>query len=214
MNALGVNYNIIEEEGCCANPLVWMGKTDEARKVAVETNMLFKRRKIGRLVTACAGCYHSFKEIWPKRLSVTPYPQVIHFSQFMDQLLSKGMVNFNKSLDSRVVYHDPCELGRHMGVYEEPRRVIRSIPGVKYFDTPYNRLDSKCCGGGGGTLPLYPEQDLKAAYSKLSSEVIPLQPNILVSSCPSCYITLKYAAESYDLNIEVIDLVQLVYRTL
>ncbi|NIN67570.1 MAG: (Fe-S)-binding protein, partial [Anaerolineae bacterium] len=110
-----------------------------------------------------------------------------------DRLISEGKLQFKGELPSKVIYHDPCDIGRHMNIYEPPRQVLQAIPGLELMEFNTNRALAKCCGGGGG-LKGY-DGDLSSVLAeKRVAEAMDLGAEIIVSACPTCKSNLKLAA--------------------
>ena len=112
------------------------------------------------MITTCAGCYKTFKELYPKHSHFDI--EVLHIVEYLEKLISEEKLKFQKPYAMKIVYHDPCDLGRHMNIYEPPRKILQAIPGVQFLEFKENRSLAKCCGGGGG---------LKAYNNDLSGEI-------------------------------------------
>jgi len=110
---------------------------------------------------------------------------VIHVSQYLLELINEGKIKLTKEVNRKVAYHDPCYLGRHNGIYEEPREVLRSIPGLELIELPDTRESSLCCGGGGGRI--WTETKKGERFSDLRIEqAIEVGAEVLVVACPYC----------------------------
>jgi len=197
------------EEGCCGLPLYQAGLWDEAKENAVKTMEKLEESGAKTLVTGCAGCYYAFKKVFPEVLGVEMPIEVLHTSHFIEQMISDCDLSFNE-LKIRVTYHDPCDLGRHCGVYEPPRNVIRSIPGVELADMNLNRSYGFCCGGGGGLWTFNPDLAGSIAHSHLLEEVLPLEVEAIITACPMCYMNLKYKSRLKKIDLQVYDLAEIV----
>jgi Fe-S oxidoreductase len=200
------------KESCCGLPLYHAGLWDEAKENAVKTVEKLKESRAEMLVTGCAGCYYAFKKIFPEVLEVEMPLEVLHTSQFMKQMISDCDLRFTE-LGIRVTYHDPCDLGRHCGVYEPPRNVIRSIPGVELADMNLNRSHGPCCGGGGGLWAFNPNLAGSIAHSHLLGEVLPLKVEAILTACPMCYMNLKYKSRLQKIDLRVYDLSEIVDKS-
>jgi len=184
MQAAGANFTVLgQEEDCCGYVQYLAGSRDFEERV--ESNMKkFSEVEPRMIVTPCAGCYKMLKTIYPKEF------MVFHISQFVQGLLEEGKLNLGKSLDKRVVYHDPCDLGRHMQVYDEPRQILRAIPGLELAEFEKNRSNAVCCGGGGGLMAYDREMSLDISRRRVEN-ALQSGTDILVSACASCKDTLK-----------------------
>ena len=209
LSRAGVEFMVMgEDEGCCGLILYLFGFWDEARKNALRVAESLRRAGARTLVTGCAGCYYAFRRVFPEVLGVSLPLKVLHLSQFLEGLLPELVPELH-GLSLRVTYHDPCDLGRHCGVYEAPRRLIRAVPGVELVEMELNREHGRCCGGGGGLWALDTELAVKIAKSELVEEVSPLGVDAVVTACPLCYTNLRYASELGKVGVKVYDLVEL-----
>ncbi len=207
--AAGLDFGILGEgEGCCGLILYLLGLWDEARENAVET--LVRLRKLGakRLVTSCAGCYYAFTRVYPT-LGLHMPLEILHTSQVMDSLVSDDRLHV-RGIKGSFLWHDPCDLGRHCGVYEPPRNVLRAIPGLELRELPLNREHAICCGGGGGLMMYDFDLSNRIAGSKFVDEISPLGVDGVVTGCPACILSLRNAARSSGKEIAVHDLSEIV----
>ena len=136
----------------------------------------------------------------------------IHSVQLLDQLVSDGRLAL-RPLNEEVTYHDPCHLGRHTGVYDEPRRILSAIPGIELIEMEWNRKFSKCCGAGGGFRSGRPEDAIAVAAQRVK-EAESTGASILVTACPFCLRNLSDGAKSIDSDIEVRTIESLVAQQL
>ncbi len=111
--------------------------------------------------------------------------EVIHISQYLFELINEGRLELTKEYGKKVTYHDPCYLGRHNGIYDEPREALKKIPGIELIEMADSREDSLCCGGGGGRI--WMETPKGERFSDLRLEqAIGVGAEVLVTSCPYC----------------------------
>lgn len=175
----------------------------------------FSRFKPKRLVTTCAGCYKTFKELYPKRSDLNV--EALHIVEYIEKLISEGKLKFQKPYSVKVVYHDPCDLGRHMNIYEPPRKILQAIPGIELLEFKENRNLAKCCGGGGGFKAYNNELSGEIAYHR-ALEAIDLGAEIIVSACPSCKSSFQQASarlrKEKKGRLKVLDLTELVGEAL
>ena len=206
----GVSFTVLgEAERCCGDPLFLAGMWDEARREAERVVKAVEEGGYSAIVTACAGCYHAFAVHYPELLGIELPCEVLHVSQLLDRLVREGKLKLGR-LEVKVAYHDPCELGRLSGVYEEPRRVLRSIPGLELVEPRLSRERARCCGGGGGLWAYRNEVSMSAAELRLTRDIQPLGVDKLVTACPACYMNFKYTSIDRSIPVEVVDLSELV----
>jgi Fe-S oxidoreductase len=217
-----VDYTLLEDEWCCGNILgtTGQGKTDTFRTHAEHNLKAVEGTGAQTLITACPGCYRTFTEMYPKYVS-NPDFQVLHFTEYMSDLIDNDKLSFKKSFDKTISYHDPCELGRLSGIFEPPRKVLESIPGLTLEELSDNKSKCNCCGNGGGINSLEPELALNMSFKKID-EVLDTSAEVLVSSCPNCRNGLGNAIVEKkqrmagngggELNLEMKDITELVSK--
>ena len=184
---------LLPAEQCCGSPLLRMG-FDAARFVD-ENSRQIEETEAKTVITGCAGCYTTLKKNYAKQF------EVVSVSEFLAEHISELAP---KSLDLTVTYHDPCHLGRHNKIYEQPRLLIEAICRLKEMKA--TRKDARCCGGGGGVRAGYRDLSLQMARRRLQD--VPDGVDYIVTSCPLCIRNLRDAGAGE----KVIDLVDLVAK--
>ncbi|MBE0481065.1 MAG: (Fe-S)-binding protein [Dehalococcoidia bacterium] len=204
----GVHFALLPEEWCCGSPLLRAGNVDVARKMIEHNVSMLRQKNIRQIITPCAECYMAINRDWPNVSGNLPFG-VLHMSQLLARLMGAGRVKIRKRLNAKVVYHDPCHLGRAMGIYDEPRTVLNSIPGVKLAETYPTRHAAWCCGAGGGLKESNPELAVDIGLAKVPS-IKGTGASILASSCPFCEAHFADVMEKAGERIQVRDLTELV----
>lgn len=195
-------------EICCGLNVVNLGLWSEAKKLAERVADYLKKFKAELLLTICPGCYNTFTKLYPELLGVELPLEVRYASEeFADKLERLGLERVEPV---RVTYHDPCELGRAMGVYDQPREIIESVGRAELVEMRASREHSNCCGGGGMYFALEFESSIAIAEKRLGE--VPSGVEIVVSACPSCEVTLSVAAREKGVDVEVVDLAELLLR--
>lgn len=182
---------MLPEEKCCGSPLLRTGF--DASRFVEENCRQISEIGASTIITGCAGCYTTLKKNYPQEFCVLSVPE------FLAERISELQI---KPLDLTVTYHDPCHLGRHNQIYEQPRRVIQAICRLKEMKA--NRKAARCCGGGGGVRAGYKDLSLQMARKRLGD--VPEGVDYIVTSCPLCIRNLRDAGAGK----KVIDLVDLV----
>ena len=211
LNSLQVDFKILKEEYCCGSPVYMTGQTEKAKKIA-ETNVnIFKNEGIEKIITSCAGCYRTLKETYPKKFGLDHGIEILHLPEFMLEKLNNNEVKFNNNVNMNVTYHDPCHIGRHMGIYEPPRDVLKNIPGINLMEMPRNKQNAWCCGSGGGVRSAFKDLSSFAANERIE-EAKETTAEVIVSCCPFCLNQFK--ANIKDDEIKTFDLSELINKAI
>jgi len=201
------------DEWCCGSPLLRTGQTDVVKKELAKHNVdVIMKKGAGTVVTACAGCYNTLRGDYPKIVGKLPF-KLYHITEYMDKLLKEKKLVFTKEIKKKVVYHDPCHLGRHAGVYDAPRNVLKAIPGLTLLEMERNRNKSRCCGGGGGFRIGYTDISEDIAVERVK-EAKATGAELIVTPCPFCVVNLNAGAKKAGIDIKTVDLGQLVMQAL
>jgi Fe-S oxidoreductase len=212
----GINFGILEKETCSGHEARRMGETG-LFQVLSEANMaMFKEAGIRHIVTADPHDFYSFSQEYPDH---EDRPKVQHYVQFLNKLIDEGKLEFLSKVDKKVTYHDPCYLGRHSEVFEEPRKLIQRIPGVIFVEMENSGADSDCCGMGGGRMWMEPPRTLVSSQTiaeKRVRQALDTEAEILLTACPFCNTTLKDAVNALEREdvLEVMDITALVSLSL
>ncbi len=202
------------EEQCCGY-IAYLTGSDQFEEIARQNIEKIKKRNPKHIVTPCAGCTKAFRELYPKT-GAFDIP-VYHSTEYIQKLIEEGRLRFKKPIGKKVAYHDPCDLGRHLKVYDSPRAILRSLPGVEFLEFPTNRNLAKCCGGGGGLKAFDIDLSGKIARERIL-EASRVGAELVVSGCPSCKSNLQVAAarlrKEGKASIKVMDITELVVRAL
>jgi Fe-S oxidoreductase len=167
-----------------------------------------------KLVATCSSCYHTWIHIYPElNEGCADFGfQVQHASEFLAELIEAGRIKMGE-LPWVVTYHDPCDLGRKSGIYEPPRDIIRSIPGMELREMPNNREDTMCCGGGGDVAMMEADVTEHIAERRLA-QAVDTGAKAIISSCQQCKRTLLQAARKTKTRIRVLDVTELVWQVM
>ena len=208
MDASGVDFSLLgEEEWCCGFPMLGAGLMDLFREFREHNIQAVREKGAKKIVFACPSCYQMWREYYrPGGI------EICHASQFLTDLVKRGRVPL-KELDMTVTYHDPCDLGRGARVYENPREVIRSIPGITFVELPHNREDCRCCGGGGNLEMVDAKLSAEIAKAKIE-EILSTGAQAVVTSCQQCVRTMVTYVRRNKISLEVLDITQLIQKAL
>jgi len=213
LHRAGIDFGILGPEEWDSGHQVRRLGEEGLFQVLVEQNMAaLESIRFKRIVTTDPHAFNTLKKDYPK-----PF-EVYHYSQFFLELLNKGLLKPQKTVneDDRYTYHDPCYLGRHNGVYDEPRELLASIPGLRLVEMERNRDRSFCCGGGDVILWHEIEQEEVRMAEKRIRMAQEIGANVIVTACPFCLIHFEDAIKTAGLEgqMRVIDLMELVVSVL
>ena len=211
LNALNVDFKILTDEGCCGSPVYMTGQVEKAKDLAEKNINYFKDNGIENIITSCAGCYRTWKDTYPNKFGLVHGIEVKHLPEFMRSKLKNGELNFNKELNMKITYHDPCHIGRHMGIYKAPRDVLEKIPGIELIEMTRNRHNAWCCGSGGGVRSAFKDLSAFAAKERIE-EAKETTAEALISCCPFCLNQFKNNIENKE--IQALDLSELVRKAI
>ena len=201
-----INFTLIDEH-CCCSPIIRTGQINPIKDFMNYNITQINKTGAKKVITSCAGCYRTIKKDWLKMGADYDF-EVFHTVELVKQLLDEGRIIFNSEFQKTVTYHDPCHLGRHVGMYETPREVYNKIPGIKLVEMRRNRENAWCCGAGGGVKIGYPEWSLEISKERLE-EAKETGASVVSSVCPFCRTNLSDANEKYNMDFEVIDLIEI-----
>jgi len=200
------------EEWCCGYPLIIAGMGDATRELVEHNVEEVRRRRATKLVAGCPSCYHTWLHEYPMVIGEPLGFEVVHMSQLLEQLLADGCLKLGEFPRS-VTYHDPCDLGRNSGVYEAPRNVIRSVPGISFIEMKESGRYALCCGGG-GDVAMCNQELVEAVARRRLQQAQATGAQALVSACQQCKRTLMTAARQEKVRMRVLDIVELVAAAL
>jgi len=183
LNRAGVDFGILgSKENCCGESVRKVGNEELFKRLARENIKTFIENGVKKIVASSPHCYHTFKNEYPEfKVNF----EVLHVSQYLSRLIQDGRLKPTKEYGKKVTYHDPCYLGRHNGIYEEPREILKRIPGLELVEMANSREDSLCCGMGGGRIWMETAKGERFSTLRLE-QAIGIGAEVLVTSCPYC----------------------------
>jgi Fe-S oxidoreductase len=209
LESFGVSFTILgDEEGECGSILIRMGYWDEAEKIAKENKAKLESIGAKTLVTSCPACLKAFINDYPKLFNINLNLEILHSSQLLERLMNAKKL---LKLNLKVAYHDPCYLGRHLGIYDAPRKVIKKVADLK--EPSKSRWLSFCCGAGGAGSFKYIHKGL--AIEQAVKRIKQLkEAEAIVTACPFCVTNLREGAEKLGGDASIYDLSVLLEKAL
>jgi Fe-S oxidoreductase len=213
LNRAGVDFGILgPKENCCGESIRKTGDEELFKRLARENIKTFIDNGVKKILVSSPHCYHTFKNEYPEFMVDF---EVVHISQYVFELINEGRIELTQECGKKMTYHDPCYLGRHNGIYDEPREAIKKVPGLELIEMPESREDSLCCGGGGGRI--WMETPKGERFSDLRLEqAIGVGAEVLVTSCPYCIANFEDSRLTLDVteNIEVKDITEIIQESI
>jgi len=208
-----IDFGIMGAElSCCGESVRKAGNEGLFQSLAQNNISVFNEAGVKKIIVTSPHCYHTFKNEYPE---LGGKFEVIHFTQYLAELIKEGNLKLTKELKKTVTYHDSCYLGRHNNVYDEPRQVLESIPGLKLAEMYNLRDNSLCCGGGGGRI--WEETKKGERFSDIRiDQALEAGANILAAACPYCMVNFEDSVLTSGKgdSIEVKDIAELVQEVI
>lgn len=203
-----------EKEICCGSPAIRLGHREIFFDLVKRNLQTFKEAGVKKIITHCAGCFHTLKHDFPEVPGMPKIDfEVQHVSEVLDDLVTAGKIKFKKEVPLTVTWHDPCHLGRHCGIYEEPRNILKAIPGIRLVEMERIKDQGWCCGAGAGVRTAFPELSLKIASERIE-EAKSTGAEAVVTSCPYCEQNLSDPIKRNNEKIKLYDLMDLMLMSM
>jgi len=198
LNYFDIKPQVLADEKCCGHDSYWNGDLKTFQSLATANIEQIKKSKAKKIITSCPECYRTLAIDYPRFFGAQEY-EVYHISEFLSDIISKKKPQL-KSVEQNVTFQDPCRLGRHMNVYQQPRDVLQSIVGTNLIEMGHHHKRSICCGVSGW---MNCSQVSKQIQSNRLLEAQATGANILVTSCAKCKIHFQCALQDEKLKQEI-----------
>ncbi len=211
LGASGIDFTMLppEEEVCCGFPLFITGQHEILEELVRRLVDGYAAKGVETLICSCPCCVNMMTRDWPLYYgSKLPF-RITHITQFVVEQLDVGSLKLNIPLEERIIYHDPCYLSRGVGITEEPRLVLKAIPGVELLEFTCNRENSRCCGAGGAARKVF-EENATAMGRLTIDEAVEKGADKLILSCPACYGKVNEAMEGHDKKVVIADIMEII----
>ena len=208
LNAAGVDFTILgEKEKSSGDEVYQIGEEGLMEELAQSNIQSFKSVGAEDIITISPHSNGVFRDVYPKYGEVPP---VFHYTEFLSQLLDQGLLKPSHTARGEgiaVTYHDPCYLGRYGGIYEEPRKLLESVPGVKLTEMDDNKCNALCCGGGGGGM-FVESEGLRPSHRRVS-QAAESGAEVMATACPFCVLNFEDGVKTMGSSVQVRDVAEI-----
>ena len=214
LNKAGVDFGILgTKENCCGESIRKTGNEEVFKHLARENIKTWIEHGVKKILVSSPHCYETFKNEYPEEFKVNF--EVVHISQYLFELINEGRLQINKEYGKKITYHDPCYLGRHNGIFDEPRGVLQKIPGLELNEMPESREDSLCCGMGGGRIWIETQKSDRFSNLRLD-QALEVGAEELVTACPYCITNFEDSrlVLNYDDAIQIKDITEILQEVI
>jgi Fe-S oxidoreductase len=209
----GVDFGILgSQESCCGESIRKTGNEEVFKTLAKQNIKAFIDKGVKRVLVSSPHCYHTFKNEYPEFMV---HFEVVHISEYVAELIEAGRLELDGEFAKKVTYHDPCYLGRHNGIYDQPRDLLKRLEGLELVEMADTRQDSLCCGGGGGRI--WAETPKSERFSDIRvAQAKEVGADVLATSCPYCIGNFEESklALGDDEPLEVKDITEILQEAL
>ncbi len=210
LNKLGIKPVLMSDERCCGHDLLWNGDIENFKMLAEKNIESVEKTGANTILFSCAECMSTFMKLYPEH-GFKVKPKLMHMSQFLAEKMSANKLNLKESA-ADITFQDPCRLGRHMGIYDEPRQVLQQNDGEHYLEMMQHEKKSLCCG-----VSAWMNCDItsKGIQKERLKQAKQTGADVLAVACPKCHIHLsctmkdEFVKENYEMDIRDISTVVL-----
>jgi Fe-S oxidoreductase len=213
LNKAGVNFGILgSKEVCCGESIRKTGDEDLFIQLAKENIKTFIDNGVKKILVSSPHCYETFKNEYPEFMV---HFEIVHMTQYLSELINSGRLELNKEYVKKITYHDPCYLGRHNDIYDEPRNILKKVSGIKLTEMIDSREESLCCGGGGGRIWMDTPKGERLSDLRLE-QAVETGAEILVTACPYCIANFEDSLLSSKNSeaIEIKDITEIIQEAI
>ncbi len=209
LNKAGIDFGILgTKENCCGESIRKTGSEEVFKNLAKENIKTFIDNGVKKIIVSSPHCYYTFKNEYPEFMVNF---EVVHISQYILELINEGRLELTGEFAKKVTYHDPCYLGRHNDVYDEPRDILKKVSGLDLVEMSAFGKNSLCCGGGGGRIWMDTPKEERFSDIRLE-QANEVGAQILATSCPYCITNFEESRLNleYDDVLEIKDITEIV----
>ncbi len=213
LQAAEVDFGILgSQESCCGESIRKTGDEQLFKRLARENIKAFVDNGVKKILVSSPHCYHTFKNEYPEFMVRF---EVVHITQFLFQLIREGRLKLNHEYAKTVAWHDPCYLGRHNGIFDEPRGALQSVAGLNLKELPDSRKTSLCCGGGGGRIWMETPKGERFSDIRMQ-QALDQGATVLATACPYCITNFEDSRLTLQTGdaIEVKDITEIIQEAI
>ncbi len=211
LKAAGVDLGYLgKKEECCGGTVRGIGHPDIFERLARDNKALFDESGASTIIYSCPGCLNTQKNAYRKIMDMEQRQS--HTVEFVAELLKEGKIPLDR-VEAVVTYHDPCHLGRHCNVFDAPRDILKSVPGVELREMQFVRENSWCCGAGGGVKTGFNDRAVDMAVRRLE-QAEATEAEYIVTACSFCYQNLSDGIKKSGSSLKITDIMELVRKAM
>ena len=210
LNVVGITPVIHDDERCCGHDLLWNGDREHFAHLAERNVRLIRGLGCKRVVFHCPEGYMTFKKYYPEVVGDLGF-EIVHFYELLDDYLREGRFSLSGAESGVVTYHDPCRLGRQAGIYDPPRHLISSIPGIELREMEHSRENGLCCGTSAW---MNCSSCSKEIQKTRLMEAVAAGAGRVITACPKCRVHLNCALRDTELDLQITDINELLAQAL
>lgn len=197
LTAAGVEFGILgEEEACCGNEIRRIGEAGLFEELHEENTAALDEYGVREIIALSPHCMNVFKKEYGKHGI-----KVSHYTEVLWDAVEKGTLSFEKSFEKKMIYHDPCFLGKQNNVFDQPRQILRAVDGLELLEFTRSRETSLCCEGGGGRMFFEVETTYQRNADVRVAEAVQKKADMIATACPFCVMTLEDPATEKGLMV-------------
>ncbi len=213
LNAAGVNYAILgKEETCTGDPARRSGNEYLYQMLAEQNIETLNAKSFKKVITSCPHCYNTIRNEYPQ---LGGNYEVVHHTEVLADLIASGKIKPSAPVSETITFHDSCYLGRHNGIYDAPREILKSIPGITLEEMPRSREKGFCCGAGGGRMWL-DEEKPRVNQNRVEEAATQTNATCISTACPFCSIMISDGIKEtgHEEALKTFDVAQLVAKSM
>ncbi len=204
-----------KKELCCGSPIARVGDRETFIELALRNRELLNNTGVKEIVTSCPGCYRAVKHDYPEVPGAAALNfKVYHTVEYIDRLIADGKLTLSREIPLKATWHDPCHLGRHCGIYDAPRNILKAIPGITFVEKERNRDQSWCCGGGGGARTAFLDFAQRTAEKLIDEARRTTGAEAIVTCCPFCEQNIGDVLQRTGDGMKLYNLIALVSQSI